>query len=478
MPKGFEVQLSLGCTPIEEVKIPTKTRSHMVALVEALQYIYVRPEWNNRIFDLLSEKLLEGKQKTGRNGMSLWEVFVLAQVRLCMNISYDQLHYQANYDALLRGMLGVLPTDYSIGKQYGYQNIYDNVKLVDDELLKDINQVIVEVGHEVFKKKEGVALRLKADSFVVETDTHFPTDYNLLWDSARKCIQIASKLQVAGWRKSGSWHKELKKRMRAVGKTITSGGLNKEERLEKVRGSYLKKVRALETKVADVLINLCATATTIDHLRKQELIYYYQMLTKHIDLVDRRLIKKETIPHSEKLFSIFQPYAEWINKGKRHPSVEIGKKLFVTSDQYNLIVDWQIGQRQADNELTLSIAKRIHKKYAIQSFSVDKGFSDQADKESLEEFIPEVVMSKKGKTNKAEKAVESAPEFKKLRNKHSAIESNINELEHRGLNRCLDRTWPNFNRYVGLAITAYNLHKIGRKLLQIRVEKEKTQQAA
>ena len=162
MPKGFEVQLSLGCTPIEEVKIPTKTRSHMVALVEALQYIYVRPEWNNRIFDLLSEKLLEGKQKTGRNGMSLWEVFVLAQVRLCMNISYDQLHYQANYDALLRGMLGVLPTDYSIGKQYGCQNIYDNVKLVDDELLKDINQVIVEVGHEVFKKKRRGCFALKS----------------------------------------------------------------------------------------------------------------------------------------------------------------------------------------------------------------------------------------------------------------------------------------------------------------------------
>ncbi|MCZ6899316.1 MAG: ISNCY family transposase, partial [Bacteroidetes bacterium] len=80
-------------------------------------------------------------------------------------------------------------TDYSLGKQYQYQNIYDNVTLLDDELLKAINDIIVEVGHEVFKKKgktgEGeLALRLKTDSFVVETDTHFPTDYNLLWDSA------------------------------------------------------------------------------------------------------------------------------------------------------------------------------------------------------------------------------------------------------------------------------------------------------
>ena len=50
-------------------------------------------------------------------------------------------------------MLGVLPTDYSLGKQYGYQNIYDNVSLIDDELLVKINGLIIEVGHEVFKKK-------------------------------------------------------------------------------------------------------------------------------------------------------------------------------------------------------------------------------------------------------------------------------------------------------------------------------------
>ena len=90
------------------------------------------------------------------------------------------------------GSWGVLPTDFSHGKDYEYQNIYDNVGLLDYELLNSINELIVGAGHEVFKKKEKAALRLKTDSFVVETDTHFPTDYNLLWDSARKCIEVAA----------------------------------------------------------------------------------------------------------------------------------------------------------------------------------------------------------------------------------------------------------------------------------------------
>jgi IS5 family transposase len=65
--------------------------------------------------------------------------------------------------------------------------------------------------------------------------------------------------------------------------------------------------------------------------------------------------------------------------------------------------------------------------------------------------------------------------FKKLRNKHSAVESNINELESRGLNRCPDRSYSHFKTYVALGICAYNLKKIGRELLkqQLKIERKK-----
>lgn len=386
MRKRFEVQLRLDCTPIHEVKIPAKTKNHMVALAAAIQYIYVTPEWNQKIFSLLSEKINKKKKATGRNGMSLWEIFVLAQVRLCMNIGYDELHYRANYDTLLRGLLGVLPTDYTHGKEYEYQNIYDNVRLLDDELLKQVNDVIVTVGHEVFKKKESAALRLKTDSFVVETDTHFPTDYSLLWDSARKCIDIVEKLQMPGWRKAGEWRKRLKGLMRAVGKTSSGGGKNKADRIKDAAQKYLTKARALDRKVSNDLV-LYAPEDNTGMARIVQLQYYRQMLNKHIDLLERRLIKQETIPHAEKVFSIFQTYTEMIKKGKMHPSVEIGKKLAITTDQYHLIVDWQIAENQTDNQLTIPIAQRVCRKYTVDSLSVDRGFSDKEDKAILEAWI-------------------------------------------------------------------------------------------
>ena len=74
-------------------------------------------------------------------------------------------------------------------------------------------------------------------------------------------------------------------------------------------------------------------------------------------------------------------------------------------------------------------------------------------------------MPKKGRPNKEESELQRSSKFKKLMNQHSAIESNINELEHRGLDRCPDKSKYAFYRYVGIGITAYNLHKIGRKIL-------------
>ncbi|MBF8278530.1 MAG: hypothetical protein HW390_3603 [Candidatus Brocadiaceae bacterium] len=88
-------------------------------------------------------------------------------------------------------------------------------------------------------------------------------------------------------------------------------------------------------------------------------------------------------------------------------------------------------------------------------------------------------MSKKGKKNKAEQEEESSKTFKKLRHKHSAVESDINRLEHHGLDRCLDKGLHGFKRYCSLGVLAANLHKLGNVLLEkARKQSEKLRKAA
>jgi len=107
MRKRFEAQLSIGGIPISEVKIPTKTRDEFPPFLRAMQYIYCTPEFNEKVYQLLENKISKGKKKTGRPGMNLWEIFVLAGARLCLNTNYDRLHHLANFDILLRQILGV-----------------------------------------------------------------------------------------------------------------------------------------------------------------------------------------------------------------------------------------------------------------------------------------------------------------------------------------------------------------------------------
>ena len=97
----------------------------------------------------------------------------------------------------------------------------------------------------------------------------------------------------------------------------------------------------------------------------------------------------------------------------------------------------------------------------------------QTNKEILQCLIPKVVLPKKGKLNEEEKQEESDKEFKRLKRKHSAVESNINQLECNGLNRCPDKGLQGFKRYTALGVLSYNLHRLGNLLLEAERKKEK-----
>lgn len=469
MRKRFEQQLSIGKLLIKDTKIPTVKRSGALpGLCAALKEIFITPKWNELVFEVLEKAIFSRNNGTGRPGMDLWQIFVLSQVRLCQNISYDELHDLANHHSLIRQIMGI-ESDFGQEKQtVGYQSIIDNVGLLDDGTVQELNKIIIEFGHDVFKKKEEAVLRLKTDSFVIESNVHFPTDYNLLWDCARKCIDMVAKLQekhnLPGWRKLHNWQKDLKNKMRALGRTNASGGKGKVERVKNTAQVYLSKAKSLLKKLENFKNNFPLN-DVVEIAIIMELERFMELLTKHIDLLERRIIKGEEIPHREKLFSIFEEYTEWINKGKMRPNVELGKKVSITTDQFNLIVDYQIMDHQSDSEIVPELAQRMFANYTIESWSFDKGYWHKNNKMILSVNIETLVLPKKGKCNKQEKEEEHKPIFKKLRNKHSAVESNINELEHRGLDKCPDRGFQNFKRYVGIAVCAYNLRKIGAELI-------------
>jgi hypothetical protein len=484
MRQRFELQMKIGQTPISAIYIRPKSKNALEQLIAALKELYCNRAYNEKIFSIIEKYLPDVDRNNGRPGMNLWTIFVLGQVRLCLNETYDMVHHLANNDLLLRKLLGISDTFGEESVTFEYQHIYDNVSKLSEAMLKEINDVIVEFGHkEVFKKKETTALHLKTDSFVVESNVHFPTDYNLLWDCSRKCLDTVKFFlrkypQVEGWRKMNNWRSELKSQMREVGRISSSGGKNKQEKLQKATQMYLTKNRLLLQKLVFEKGNL-PLCDEVDLIKQYELDNYMQLLLKHIDLVDRRILKGEIIPHTEKMMSIFETYTEWVVKGKSHPPVELGKKLSITSDQYHLIVHHQVMHEEQDRDIVVAIADAVLNKYnRIDSMSFDKGHWSQENKVLLELEIPRVILPKLGKLTVQEKEIEESRIFKHLKNKHSAIESNINELEHRGLDHCPDRSYFHYKTYIAMGVCAYNLKKIGKKLLENQLKELPVKQAA
>ena len=117
-----------------------------------------------------------------------------------------------------------------------------------------------------------------------------------------------------------------------------------------------------------------------------ELEHYKDMLIKHIDLVERRVIKDETIPASEKLVSIFETHTEWLQKGKSgRKKVEFGHNLLIASDQFQFIVYYRVIEGLADVLLTEETVSELYKRFPglLYSLSFDKGFSSKKVKSAI-----------------------------------------------------------------------------------------------
>lgn len=204
---------------------------------------------------------------------------------------------------------------------------------------------------------------------------------------------------------------------------------------------------------------------------------------RQIDQIYRRVVLGEKIPHSEKVFSIFEEHTEWINKGKAGVPVELGLKVCVLEDQYGFLLNHRVMEHETDEQVAIAMVEGSTKAFPyLTSCSFDKGFHSPGNQKDLQKYLDNVILPKKGKLSVKDKEREYSPDFIKARHQHSAVESAINALEVHGLDRCPDHGTKGFKRYVALAVLARNIQQIGVKIrhkeLALLERKEKLKKAA
>jgi len=476
MRKVVDLQQSLFDPSKYDFEINLNSRDEIPKLLIGLQRIILTPNLRDQVFEILIETFPDDiRRDFGREGMSLWQIFVLGSLKLNCNWDYDKTAEIANQHRNVRRMLGHEKDDFS--KQYPVQTINDNVSLLKPEILDRINQVVCNYGHELIGKK-AEELKGSCDSFVVETDVHFPTDINLLFDAMVKIIiiiaGICASLGITEWRQSNYNLKKLKQLFTKARKLKHSTSNNPEkikERkqiIEEAYEAYLEMAESFIAKVLLTIVEIKAAGTDIIIDAKLMLLdNFIAHANRQIAQVRRRVIDGEKIPHDEKVFSIFEEHTEWICKGKAGVPQELGLRVCILKDQFGFILYHHVMEKETDDKVAIHMVKEAKKRFdTLNGCSFDKGFYTPDNKKELKEIIDNVVLPKKGKLSEADKEEEHSDEFLKSRRKHSAVESSINALENHGLDRCRDHGIDGFKRYVALAVLARNIQILGHMIQQ------------
>lgn len=468
MRKVIERQYKIGEVDIADIEINLASRDEIPQVLIGLQALYRDRNTLKEVLRVLEETIPSGiDRKNGRPGMQLWNILVLGVIRLICNIDYDKLTELANEHQTIRRFLG--HTIYDGCKRYKLQTVKDNVRLLSPEIIDRISQCVVRLGHRGFTS--GHVLRGRCDSFPVETNAHYPTDINLLWDAIRKMIVLIARgcadMKISQWRQSARILKNIKELYNKIIRMKHSNSKNeakKHEKQQRIKAAHVQYVDYVESCVGRVR----RTAAGLKEMGYGKVAVimlidkFIMDAERQIDQIRRRVVGGEIIPHHEKVFSLFEPHTEWISKGKAGVPQELGLKVCILEDQHGYILHHQVMEHQTDDKVAIPMICETRCKFpALKACSFDKGFHSPDNQARLAEILDHVILPRKGRLSSEAQKIESSPEFVKSRRKHSAVESAINALENHSLDRCPDHGIEGFKRYVAIAVLARNLQILG-----------------
>ena len=471
---AFDPQLHLGCTPVLDVRLNTACRDEIIPILAALQHIYSQPALRDELLDAVAQDVNGNSDPNrGRPGMDCWPILALAAVRLGCNLDYDKLQNLAEEHRSLRNIMGIGGWDDE--QSFDWRCIRDNVCCLLPDTIERINHLIVAEGHRLVPE---AAETVRCDSFVVATNIHYPTDSSLIGDGLRLivplAVRLASQLGVDGWRQNKYLLRAVKKQLRAINRIAASKGRDYPSRLQDAYRTVIDLADRILARALHLLDPALLTISPSDHASavnalRDKLRDLLTMTIQVCDVARRRVLQGETIANDEKLFSLFEPETQLIIRGKTPHPVEFGHRVLVIEDGAGFVCHYTVMPHgSVDREVVVSELKQLQErlKGRIRRASFDRGFHSPENQVELAKLVRHPCLPKPGVHQAEQQEREATVEFREARRKHAGIESAIGALQSgNGLDRCRDRAFGGYCRYVGLGILGRNLHVLGKLLL-------------
>jgi IS5 family transposase len=430
----------------------SKELEHSTRLLESL------PEYAGLVNGVHADLNPSGKVgKSGRQGMTAEQVMLAMIVRSRKNYSYRELS-EATHDSLsCREFLKIEPSNTG----FSYKTLQSNIKQISEGTLDALHTAIKNYG-----QSSGIedGTKTRTDATAIKTNIHYPTDTSLMHD----CIHVISRIMTVLFEIFGV-PLQFQNHYRAS-----------KSKLFKINNSRSNKSRR---KWNMELIRLCCktigyaqAALPIIRKRRDNVgiidgIKYDMLLSELerviplaeqiVDVAQRRIVKGEKVPSSEKVFSIFEEHTDIIVKGQR--DIVFGHKGTITTGASGLILDVIIHDGNPSDATVVEDALRRHKGHyqsVPESMVFDGCYSSDHNRETLiKEGVTNISFSKESD----DKATCDKATRRALRFFRAGIEATVSMLKRMfGWTRVLDKGRSSFDKALKAGALAYNLFILSR----------------
>lgn len=417
--KHYQSQHRFDCSPVAQVELNLECRDEMVPILAGLQFLYTNNPLRHKAVKLVAADLNEdSRRNVGRPGMDDWHVVVLAAVRLGCNFDYDKLQDQVENHRALRSIMGI--GDWQ------------------------------------------------------DADIHHPTESSLIFDGVRKfvplCADLAATLDIEGWRQADHLTRKIKKLKQNIGRIAASKSPTKKDVLQSLYSNLLTRTEQLLTRADELVKNAKSELSSPASVSQIAAIERWIELTRQVAVTaHRRVLLGESVPNSEKLFSLFETHTQLYRRGKTGQPNQYGRLVLVYEDGAGFIShDHLMDRNSKDQDVVVEQTQIAQRKHSgeIETASFDRGFHSEENESALHEIVDDLCVLPRAPGQYADRLKNASVKFHQTRLHHSGVESAIGALQRgNGLKRCRDRSEIGFERYFGLAVLGRNIHTLGKLLL-------------
>ena len=141
-----------------------------------------------------------------------------------------------------------------------------------------------------------------------------------------------------------------------------------------------------------------------------------RLTAKVCDNARRRVLQGETLANDEKIFSIFEPHTELIQRGKEPNPIQYGHNVLVVEDAVGFVVDYRVvANGVLDQDLVVPVMRDCKSGSGgkIKSASFDRGFHTPDNQRELAEIVRTPCIAAKGQHQGRHQQKEGTVAFRK-----------------------------------------------------------------